>query len=291
MDQNVANFNSLMWITTEKHRWIQKPNKSDGLTVCCGDVGLLKTDQDCDVPVCDCASLFAAGARLGDFWDDPIFVGKCYELGFSASNLSVDPSFLMTSVGLTWPELYDRSYEVGELAIELRSTGWPALKAAIRNHSVAIKEKGQYLSDEYPGVSAALDKWYGLKTGAITRAPTPPPTPPTPAPCLDVDTCSFGTVQMSYDPLENCSMCAMSSDQGNCPTEVYQEASANPSCFAMVPCGQCPEQDFGCVGPSTPYTNPSMIGKCACACSCYMDEYDDTLTNCDPPDWSSWPTR
>jgi len=308
--QNVANFNSMMWITTEKHRWIQKRVPSDGLTVCCGDIGLMtEQDKDCDIPVCDCASLFAGQAELGGYtalgakyWDDPIFVGKCHELGFSSTNFST-AGLLMTSLGLTWPELYDSSYELAQLAEELRNTGWPTLKAAIRNNSAAI----QNASENHPDITAAIDRWYGLKTGAITHAPTPPPTAPTPAPCQGADTCNLyagSPDEIGYtDPLLNCTMCALSSVQGDCATDALQSGAANPSCTTMIQCSDCTCAQEGsptivCTGPSTPseaalagMSEPASFGKCACSCSCYTGEYTTNYDSCTPPDWASWPIQ
>jgi hypothetical protein len=148
-NQPVANFNSVVPIMPDTYSYQTGPlqpsssgsnlerNPNGGLIGCCmpnKDIG-----QYCDFPVCDCATLAAAiHSNMSDytlyvdqyyaysttFIDNPLWWGACnlsiYGNQSFPNSITSEDGYIMTSLGMTWPEVYANYWQLKQLSSILK---------------------------------------------------------------------------------------------------------------------------------------------------------------------------
>jgi len=141
----VANFNNMIFVPPTPHRY---KDDTAALIGCC-----MLESQRCDFPVCDCATVAAAvttgqaqkqtingGSAL--FIDNPIWWGACPLRTYGSSSFETTISnngdahgYVMTSLGMTWSEVYRSYWVLKNLSNNLVGLSW---KSVARHHPLQV---------------------------------------------------------------------------------------------------------------------------------------------------------
>ena len=259
---NVANFNAQVWIPFKTTEW---KSQDKGILACCSPYGEGQVEE-CELPICDCASLaalFASGYQTKQMWN-PLWWGVCPignyadgmagspgddEAGNFAFSLDYPQSYVQTSIGLTWQQVLGNHHALQRFAKEIgghNGSDWKDIAEEVETNNKEVEKDVRSLLVKRAGKKILSD----VKVSAEVDSASPCKGKGKKDSCSDHQICqpisgycanSDKTVSAPSNPDQHCSKVNSNDDCGH---------KGDDGCLPFIcsACGNKYDGKYSCVG-------------------------------------------